>query len=76
MAAPSLNTELNKYFSMLTPIQKESVLSLIKSFVSPDDVTTRISIEQYNQELKEAESEYKKGEFISHEEFVKSTKKW
>lgn len=36
----------------------------------------RISIEQYNQELQEAEAEYERGEYTSHEEFVKQIKKW
>ena len=36
----------------------------------------RISIEQYNQELQEAEAEYEKGEYTAHEEFAKQIKKW
>ena len=35
MAAPSLDTEFSKYWALLTPVQKESLLSVIKSFVIP-----------------------------------------
>jgi predicted transcriptional regulator len=36
----------------------------------------RISIEQYNRELEEAEAEIDRGEFITHEEFKKQMKAW
>ncbi len=58
MAAASLDIEFSKYWSQLTPVQKRPLLSVIKSFV---EKTERISIDQYNQELKEAE--YKTGNY-------------
>jgi len=36
----------------------------------------RISIEQYNKELDEADAEVDKGEFTTHEEFKKQMKAW
>ena len=36
----------------------------------------RISLEQYDQELIQAETEYQKGEYVRHEEFLKQIKKW
>jgi predicted transcriptional regulator len=36
----------------------------------------RISIEQYNRELDEAEAEIDRGEFITHEELKKQMKTW
>ena len=36
----------------------------------------RISIDQYNQELAEAEAEIDRGKFITHEEFKKQMKEW
>jgi len=36
----------------------------------------RVSIEEYNQELQEAETEFGKGEYTTHDEFVKQIKKW
>ena len=36
----------------------------------------RISLEQYNRELDEAEAEVAKGEYVSHEELKKQMKAW
>ena len=36
----------------------------------------RISVEQYNRELEEAEAEIDRGEFITHEELKKQMKTW
>ena len=36
----------------------------------------RISVEQYNQELEEAEAEIDRGEFVTHEELKKQMKAW
>lgn len=36
----------------------------------------RISIEQYNKELEEAEAEIDRGEFITHEDLKKQMKDW
>jgi len=61
MGAPSLDVEFSKYWSQLTPVQKQSLLSVIKSFVYEEN---RISIEQYNNELQEAEAEYEAGNIL------------
>jgi len=36
----------------------------------------RISIEQYNKELEEADAEIEKGEFLTHEETLKEVRLW
>jgi len=36
----------------------------------------RVSVEQYNRELDEAEAEMDRGEYISHEDFKEQMKKW
>ena len=68
MGVPSLDIEFTKYWTQLTPVQKQSLLSVIKSFVEKDK---RISIEEYNKELNEAEAEYEAGNYISQEEMLK-----
>jgi len=73
MAAPSLDTEFNKYRSLLTPVQKESLLGVIKSFVIPRE---KISVEQYNKEIDEAIARVEAGEFYSQEEVEKMAKEW
>src|SRR6266542_374821 len=117
MAASPLDIELSKYWSLLSPAQKESLLTVVKSFVQSSEIKNqhlkepsaiynskdeslllemlqqltseqkealinlvesfgieipgqRISIEQYNKELDEAEAEIEKGEFLSHDEMI------
>ncbi len=73
MAVPLVDNELSKYWPLLTPVQKESLLSVIKSFVAPGE---RISFEQYNKEIDEAVARVEAGEFYTHEEVEKMSKEW
>ena len=73
MAAPSLDNEFLKYWSKLTVVQKESLLSVIKSFAHPGDA---ITLEEYNKEIDEAEIEFQKGDYISNKEMMQQIKKW
>ena len=73
MSVSSLDIELSKYWSLLTPGQKESLLSVIKSFLQS---TERVSVEQYNYELAEAEAEYIAGDFITSDEMLKLIRQW
>ena len=73
MKAHAFNKEIDTYFSLLTPVQKESVISLIKSFLKTDK---RISKKQYNKELDSAEKRIAKGKFIRHEDLEKDSAKW
>jgi predicted transcriptional regulator len=73
MAAPSLDSEFSKYWSLLTSVQKESLLSVIRSFVVPRE---RISVEQYNKEIDEAIARVEAGEFYTQEEVEKMAKDW
>lgn len=73
MSNQSSAKEINSYFSLLTPVQKESVIGLIKSFLKTDK---RISRKQYNTELNAAEKRIAKGKFSSQEEVEKAAAKW
>jgi hypothetical protein len=73
MGVSSLDVELSKYWSLLTPVQKQSLLSVIKSFVQSP---VSVSLEQYNQDLGEAEEEYQTGDHITQEEMLKLIRKW
>jgi hypothetical protein len=75
--AKALEQELLQYILQLDDAEKKSVLQMLKTFVKGREGTvSRIGIEEYNQELKEAEAEYERGEYLTHEEFVKQIKKW
>ncbi|MEI9946601.1 MAG: hypothetical protein WDN26_20560 [Chitinophagaceae bacterium] len=123
MAVSSLDIELSQYWILLSPLQKESLLAVIKSLIQSTEIKgqelneaeaiynsgdknlssgilkkltpeqkeaiinliesfgieipgQRISIEQYNKELDEAEAEFEKGEFLNHEEIIAVSKKW
>lgn len=67
--------DINSYFSLLTPEQKNSVISLIKSFLKNDE-HVRISKKQYNKEIAEAEKRIAKGEFYTEEQAEKRLAKW
>lgn len=73
MAAPALDKELKKYWSLLTQVQKESILSVIKSFVIPRERTT---IEQYNKEVDEAVARVEAGNFQTQEDVDRMSKEW
>ncbi len=73
MSASALDIELSKYWSLLTPGQKRSLLDVIKSF---SESPVRVSVEQYNQELAEAEAEYQAGNYITQEEMLKLIRQW
>jgi hypothetical protein len=75
--ARTLDQEIRKYLPLLGTEEKKSLLSVIKSFLhlkveSQED----ISIEQYNQELEEAEAEFQRGDYISHEEMKRKMEQW
>lgn len=42
----------------------------------PLEQSERITIEQYNQELDEAEVEFEKGEVVTHEELLRQIREW
>ncbi len=71
MTETALNREINSYIKLLSPTQKQSIIQLIKSFLKPEIVSNRISIEQYNKEIEEAEKSISQGNFFSHEEVLK-----
>ncbi len=73
----ALEQELFQYILQLDDAEKKSVLQMLKTFVKGrEGKATRISVEEYNNELREAEAEYERGEHTTHDEFVKQIKKW
>jgi len=82
MATMSLDKEIMKYLPELDNEEKQSILGVIKSILKLKDANTthplgqRLTIEQYNKELEEAEARIDAGEFYTHEEVVEMSKKW
>ena len=73
MKVSPTDIELSKYWALLSPVQKKSLLQVIKSFMQTQE---RISTQQYNQELAEAEEEYQAGNHITSDEMLKLIRQW
>ncbi|ALO13837.1 hypothetical protein L21SP5_00231 [Salinivirga cyanobacteriivorans] len=77
MKEQTLNQEFKFYYSMLSQAQKESMLSMMKSFLDKAaEKSNRISVAQYNKELEEAEERINKGQFITQESLREEAKGW
>ena len=75
--AKALDNEMFNYFTQLNDAEKKSVIQMLKTFLSGrTEKSERVTIEQYNQELDEAEAEFEKGEVVTHEELLKQIRKW
>lgn len=76
MAPHLLDNEFNRYWLMLTAVEKESLLNVAKTYVQLKQNATDTDIEQYNKEIDEAVARVKAGEFYTHEEVLNMSKEW
>jgi predicted transcriptional regulator len=65
-----------KLHLFIDEIEEKKVKAIYTLFEEEINQAERISIEQYNKELDEAENEFEKGEYITHEEMKKKIKQW
>jgi predicted transcriptional regulator len=72
----NLELEMLDCFAQLNEAEKKSIIQLLKTFLKSRKTPGRISIEQYNKELEEAEKRIEAGDFTTHEELIKEMKKW
>ena len=73
----ALDNEMYSYFTQLNDAEKKSVIQMLKTFLkSKTGKSDRMNVEEYNWEVKEAEQEYERGEYVSHEELLKQIKRW
>ncbi len=72
-----INTERSLIIKELQQVEDISLLKAIKAVLHYGlQSEGRISIDQYNQELDEAESRIARGEFVTHEEAINRIKGW
>jgi hypothetical protein len=77
MENSAIDKKLLQYFTQLNHQQKKSLLELIETFLNTSTQTINaITIEEYNNELQEAEIEFERGEYITHEELLKQIEQW
>lgn len=72
-----INTERALLIKELQQVEDLSLLKTLKAVLHYGLKNEgRISAEQYDKELEEAEAEIDRGEFITHEELKKQMKEW
>lgn len=75
--ATIIEREMLNYFTQLNDAEKRSVVQMLKTFIKGrKDSGQSVTLEQYNAELREAEAEYEKGDYVTHEQLLKSIEKW
>ncbi|MBO9618438.1 MAG: hypothetical protein J7539_05320 [Niabella sp.] len=76
MPASTLDKKITAYLPLLGEEEKASLIGVIKSFIHLKQSEAVISVEQYNNELAEAEAEYERGEYVTHEQMKGIAKQW
>ena len=76
MGAQLLDNEFNQYWLKLSSKEKESLLTVARHFVELKEENVPIGLEEYNKEIDEEMSRMDNGEFITHEEVVKTSQSW
>ncbi len=77
MITGALDSEIQKYLPLLGNEEKQSILSVIKSFLSlKKENSETINIEQYNKEIDEAMARINNGAFTTHEDLEKEMELW
>jgi len=72
-----INAERSLLIKELQQVEDISLLKTLKAVLHYGLKNEgRISVEQYNRELEEAEAEIDRGEFVTHEELKKQMKAW
>ena len=73
MTSLAIRQKLHQFIDKLEGKKAKAIYTLFEEEIKQSE---RISIEQYNKELEEAETEYANREFITHEAMVKKVKQW
>lgn len=74
--ATILESEMLNYFTQLDNAEKSSVVKVLKAFIKRKNENPNASIEEYNSELLAAETEFKKGNYITHDQLLNEIKSW
>ncbi len=65
-----------KLHEFIENIEEKKARAIYTLFEEEIKQGQQISIEQYNKEIDEAETEFANGEYITHEAMVKKMKRW
>ncbi|GAA3930075.1 hypothetical protein GO495_07245 [Chitinophaga oryziterrae] len=68
-----IDEEMHDYFMQLNDAEEKSVVLMLKTFIkSRQAAIENINILEYNNELADAEAEFEKGNYITHEQLLKT----
>jgi len=73
MTTVAIRKKLHEFIDSLEDKKAQAIYTLFEDEINNEQ---RISLQQYNNELAEAEAEYEKGEYVTHDEVLKQMKKW
>ncbi len=73
MTTVTIRKKLHQFIDSIAEEKAKAFYTLFEAEINQSE---GISIEQYNNEIDEAEEEFKKGEFITHNEMLSKVKKW
>ena len=77
MATGALDFEIQQSLPLLGNEEKQSLLSVIRSFLSlRKEGGNAIDITQYNRDIDDAMDRMDKGEFTTHEDLLKEMETW
>lgn len=73
MTAINLRKKVVNYIKIADDKKIKAIYTLLENEIEKGG---RISLEQYNREIDEAEAEFANGDYISHEEMKEKVKQW
>ena len=69
----AIRKKLSDYLQIADDKKIKEMYALLEDDIKLNE---NVSLEDYNQDLQEAEEEYKKGDFITHAAMLENIKKW
>lgn len=73
MTTIAIRKKLHEFIDNMKEKKAKAIYTLFEEEIKQGE---RISIEQYNKEIDEAEAEFEKGDFITQEAMLKKVKQW
>lgn len=73
MTTIAIRKKLHEFIDNIEEKKAKAIYTLFEEEIKHGE---RISIEQYNKEIEEAEAEFEKGDYITHDAMVKKVKQW
>lgn len=70
-ATAIIQQEMLKYFTQLNKQEQKSVLGLVKTFVDSRNEMRPQTLQEYNDELEDGNTEIEAGNYIAHEQVIK-----